>query len=82
MKTELNFDFENSPKKFVDVETGETVNLFADNIKENYTKLVDSYFKELKNKCLQYKISYVPVDIQQGVHQVLTSYFLSRQKMM
>ena len=44
MKTELNFDFENSPKKFVDVETGEMVNLFADNIKENYTKLVDSYF--------------------------------------
>ena len=82
MKTELNFHFENSPKKFVDVETGETVNLFADNIKENYTKLVDSYFKELKNKCLQYKISYVPVDIQQGVYQVLTSYFLSRQKMM
>ena len=82
MKTELNFDFENSPKKFVDVETGETVNLFAENIKENYTKLVDSYFKELKNKCLQYKISYVPVDIYQGVHQVLTSYFLSRQKML
>ena len=82
MKTELNFDFENSPKKFVDVETGETVNLFAENIKENYSKLVDSYFKELKNKCLQYKISYVPVDIYQGVHQVLTSYFLSRQKMM
>ena len=82
MNTELNFNFENSPKKFVDVETGETVNLFADNIKENYTKLVDSYFKELKNKCLQYKISYVPVDIKHGVHQVLTSYFLSRQKMM
>ena len=82
MKTELNFDFKNSPKKFVDVETGETVNLFAENIKENYTNLVDSYFKELKNKCLQYKISYVPVDIQQGVYQVLTSYFLSRQKMM
>ena len=82
MKTELNFDFENSPKKFVDVETGETVNLFAENIKENYTKLVDSYFKELKNKCLHYKISYVPVDIYQGVHQVLTSYFLSRQKML
>ena len=82
MNTELNFDFENSPKKFVDVETGETVNLFADNIKENYTRLVDSYFKELKNKCLQYKIDYVPVDVKQGFDQVLTSYFLSRQKMM
>ena len=82
MNTELNFDFENSPKKFVDVETGEMVNLFADNIKENYTRLVDSYFKELKNKCLQYKIDYVPVDVKQGFHQVLTSYFLSRQKML
>jgi uncharacterized protein (DUF58 family) len=82
MKTELNFDFNNTPKKFVDVETGEMVNLFADNIKENYTRLVDSYFKELKNKCLQYKIDYVPVDVKQGFHQVLTSYFLSRQKML
>jgi len=81
-KTEFKFDFDNSPKKFVDIETGEEVNLFAENIQENYTKLVDSYFKELKNKCLQYKISYVPVDIRQGFHQVLVRYFLSRQKMM
>ena len=65
-KTEFKFDFDNSPKKFVDIETGEEVNLFAENIQENYTKLVDSYFKELKNKCLQYKISYVPVDIQEA----------------
>jgi len=81
-KTEFKFDFDNSPKKFVDIETAEEVNLFAENIQENYTKLVDSYFKELKNKCLQYKISYVPVDIQEGFHQVLARYFLSRQKMM
>ncbi|MFY0630457.1 MAG: DUF58 domain-containing protein [Flavobacteriaceae bacterium] len=80
-KTEFNFDFDNAPKKFVDVETGEEVNLFSENIQEHYTKLVDSYFKELKNKCLQYKIDYVPVDIQVGFSQVLTSYFLSRQKM-
>lgn len=80
-KTEFNFDFDNAPKKFVDVETGEEVNLFSENIQEHYTKLVDSYFKELKNKCLQYKIDYVPVDIQTGFNQVLTSYFLSRQRM-
>ena len=81
-KTEFNFDFDNSPKKFVDVETGEEVNLFSENIQEQYTELIDSYFIELKNKCLQYKIDYVPVDIQIGFNQVLTSYFLSRQKMM
>jgi len=81
-ETEFKFDFDNSPKKFIDVETSEEVNLYAENIQEKYTELVDSYFKELKNKCLQYKIEYVPVDIQQGFYQVLTSYFLSRQKMM
>ena len=48
-KTEFKFDFDNSPKKFVDIETGEEVNLFAENIQENYTTLGDSYFKELKN---------------------------------
>jgi len=81
-KTEFNFDFDNSPKKFVDVETGEEVNLFSENIQEQYTELIDFYFIELKNKCLQYKIDYVPVDIQIGFNQVLTSYFLSRQIMM
>ena len=82
MKTELNFDFNNTPKKFVDIETGEEVNLFAQNIQEKYKQMVDSYFKKLKNKCLQYKIDYVPVDVKQGFHQVLTRYFSSRQKML
>jgi len=81
-KTEFNFDFDNAPKKFVDVETGEEVNLFSENVQEHYKALVNSYFQELKNKCLQYKIDYVPVDIQIGFSQVLTSYFLSRRKML
>src|SRR5690606_35678903 len=33
-KTEFSFDFDNTPRKFVDLETGEQVNLFAENIKE------------------------------------------------
>ena len=82
MKTELNFDFDNTPKKFIDIETGEEVNLYAQNIQEKYKQMVDSYFKQIKHKCLQYKIDYVPVDVKQGFHQVLTRYFLSRQKML
>lgn len=80
-KTELNFDFDNAPKKFVDAETNEEINLYSDNIKEAYEKLVSSYFSELKNKCLQYKIDYVPVDIRQGYDTVLINYLISRQKM-
>ena len=79
-KTEFNFNFDNSPKKFVDVETGEEINVYAENVQEKYKELVGNYFKELKNKCLQYKIDYIPVDIHKGYTEVLTSYLISRKK--
>lgn len=76
---ELNFDYDNRPKKFIDIETGEQVNLYADSIKENYKIEVENYFKNLKMKCMQYKIDYVPVDINKGFDQVLISYMRSRK---
>jgi uncharacterized protein (DUF58 family) len=79
-KTEFNFDFENSPKKFVDLETGEAINIYSENIKDKYRVLAQNYFNELKNKCLQYKIDYVPVDIQEGYNEVLTAYLIGRKK--
>lgn len=79
-ETELNFDFDNQPKRFVDVETGEHVNLYADNIKTDYQKSVENYFQQLKLKCMQYRIDYVPVDINQGFHSILSTYLLSRKK--
>ena len=79
-KTEFDFNFDNSPKKFVDVETGEEINVYAENIQEKYKELVSEYFKDLKNKCLQYKIDYVPVNIPNGFNDVLTSYLISRKK--
>ena len=78
-KTELNFNFDNSPKKFVDVETGEEINIYIENVQEKYRNSVENYFKELKNKCLQYKIDYVPVDIHLGFNQVLTNYLIKRK---
>ncbi|HWR94566.1 MAG TPA: DUF58 domain-containing protein, partial [Flavobacterium sp.] len=35
-KTELNFDFDNAPRKFIDIESGEEINIFADNVKAEY----------------------------------------------
>jgi uncharacterized protein (DUF58 family) len=78
-KTEFNFEFDNSPKKFVDTETGQEINLFATNVQEKYIEMVSEYFNDLKNKCLQYKIDYVPVDIHKGFNAVLTAYLISRK---
>ncbi|MFT4684428.1 MAG: hypothetical protein ACI863_001031 [Flavobacteriales bacterium] len=77
-KLELNFDFDNRPKKFVDVETGAQIDLYADSIKEGYQTEMKIYFKKLKTKCVQYKIEYIPVDINEGFEQVLTSYLINR----
>ncbi len=79
-KKELTFDFDNTPTRFVDVETGEHVNLYADNIKENYQKEVQKYFSHLHMRCMQYKIKYVPVDIHENFNKILTTYLIERQK--
>ena len=78
-KTELNFDFDNSLRKFVDVETGEEVTVFADNIKEEYEKGVHIYFKKLALTCAQNKIKYVPVGVSDSFEKVLTTYLVEKQ---
>jgi uncharacterized protein (DUF58 family) len=77
---ELEFDFSNSPKKFIDVETGEYINLYADNVREVYKTAVTRYIKDIKLKCLQYKIKYVEVDINKGFSEILTTYLIERQR--
>ena len=79
-KKEVNFDFSNRPKRFVDVETGEHVNLYADNIKEQYENAVQEYFKELQLRCAQYRIKYVLTDINDSFNKILTTYLVERQK--
>ncbi|MFD0990195.1 DUF58 domain-containing protein [Mariniflexile jejuense] len=77
---ELFFDFDNKPKRFIDVETGDYINLYADGIKENYNRAVSNYFEALKLKCLQYKIKYVEADINKDFNNILTTYMVERKK--
>ena len=78
-KTEIDFDFENKPTRFIDVESGEHVNLYADNVKESYKKAVSDYFEKLRVKCGQNRIKYMPVDIQRDFSVILTTFLLERQ---
>ena len=77
---ELIFDFDNKPRRFVDVETGEHINLYADTVKENYQSAVSHYFESLKLKCAQYKIKYEEADINKDFNNILTTYMIERQK--
>jgi uncharacterized protein (DUF58 family) len=77
---EQTFNFNNTPTRFIDVETGDHINLYADNIKENYEKSVKEYFTDLKLRCGQYRIKYVEADINAGFNSILTTYMIERQK--
>ncbi|HNQ26774.1 MAG TPA: DUF58 domain-containing protein [Aquaticitalea sp.] len=79
-KRELQFDFDNTPKRFVDVETGDFINLYPENIKEDYTARVAAYFDGLKLKCGQYQIKYVEADINKSFDKILTAYMVERGK--
>jgi uncharacterized protein (DUF58 family) len=78
-KTELNFDFDNAPRKFIDLETGDEVNIYADNVKQEYEKQVESYFKKIALTCAQNKIKYVPVGVGENFEKILTTYLVEKQ---
>ena len=79
-KTELSLDYDNSPRKFIDLETGDEVNLFAENIKTDYEKSVQNYFDKIANTCALYKIKYVPVSVDEYFEKIMTTYLVEKQK--
>ncbi|MFT5512552.1 MAG: hypothetical protein ACI8SE_000950 [Bacteroidia bacterium] len=79
--SEVNFDFEDRPYTFEDLESGERVKLFPSEVKEQYTKEFNTFYTNLKNKCAQYKIDFVNCDISKSLDQVLLPFLVKRHKM-
>ncbi|MDB4655631.1 DUF58 domain-containing protein [Flavobacteriales bacterium] len=78
---ELDFDFENRPYRFVDMETGEELKLNPLEVREAYQKSMHKFEQDLKLKCGQYSIDLVQADISKGFDQVLLPYLLKRKKL-
>ncbi|MDP5229840.1 MAG: DUF58 domain-containing protein [Cellulophaga sp.] len=78
-KKEVDFDFENTPKRFVDVETGASIDLYADTIQKAYQQSIKSYMQQLKLKCAQYRIKYIPVDVAGDFSTIFNTYMTERQ---
>ena len=80
-KKELDFDFDNRPYHFIDMESGEELKVHPSNVKQSYLDAVQSYHKELKLRCAQYRIDLVDADIHAGFYPVLNAYLIKRGKM-
>ena len=78
---ELNFNFENRPYNLIDMETGEQLKLQPNEFREKYTEMINRYFQEIEQSCLDYRIDFVKADINKGYHDILLAYLIKRQKM-
>jgi len=78
-KTELTFDFDNAPRKFIDLESGDEINIFADNVKVAYEKQAADYFRKVAMTCAQNRIKYVPVNVGPDFEKIMTTYLVERQ---
>ena len=78
---ELDFNFEDRPYKFVDLETGATLKLNPFGMRDLFRQKATEFSSALKTKCLQHKIDLVEADISAGLHQVLLPYLVKRAKL-
>lgn len=80
-RTEEDFDFPNRPVILRDLESGEKIEVHPHHIKAAYRQSITQYHKMFKQKCHEFNIDYVPVDIAQPYDKVLTDYLLKRKRL-
>jgi uncharacterized protein (DUF58 family) len=80
-KKELDFNFENRPYRFIDLESGQDLKVYPARVKEQYIEAIRKYKSELELRCGQYHIDFVEADINEGFSQVLLPYLVKRGKM-
>jgi uncharacterized protein (DUF58 family) len=80
-KHELEFEFDNRPYEFIDMESGQKLKLQSNEVKELYTKKIKSYTDNLKQKCISYGIEFIETDINGDLYNVLQTYLVKRSKM-
>lgn len=81
-KQELDFEFENRPHHFIDIETKQEIKLNPNQVKEMYLKKISEYTEAIKLKCGQYKIDFVEADINEGFNHILQTYLVKRGAML
>ncbi len=79
---ELDFNFDNRPYQFIDIETGEEVKVHSNQVRESYLNSMNNFKKELILKCAQYRIDFIEADVRKGYKQVLVPYLIKREKML
>lgn len=78
---EMDFEYENRPYLFIDMETGEQLRLQPNQVKDHYVSQIARFKEALKMKCMQYQVDFVEADINQGFRPILQAWLVKRMRM-
>lgn len=81
-KKEWDFEFENRPYEFVDLETQARIRLKPAEVKVQYLEALNAYHKRLEQQCLKFGIDLIRCDIHTDMEHILQSYLIRRNKLM
>lgn len=79
--SELHFEFEDRPYKFIDMETNAMVKVNPSEVKSEYQKAMSAFYQDIKIKCGMMKIDFVPVNTNDSFDKILGAYLIKRKKM-
>ena len=78
---ETEFNFDNRPHHFIDMESGDEIKVHPGKIRDAYQASLKHYKHELELKCAQYHIDIIDAPIQGGYYDILRSYLIKRNSM-
>ncbi|RMG27780.1 MAG: DUF58 domain-containing protein [Bacteroidetes bacterium] len=78
-KTEQNFEFPNRPIILKDLESGEKLEVLPHQIRDKYRQMMTRFNARFKQKCYEFNIDFIEVDIAQSYEKVLTDYLVKRR---
>ncbi|MEO5582143.1 MAG: DUF58 domain-containing protein [Saprospiraceae bacterium] len=80
-KKEIEFQFENRPHLFIDLETGEKIRLLPKEVAKEYAFQMTKIKEQIRMNCLQFKIDLIEADILKGYKPILQAYLAKRNRM-
>lgn len=80
-KTELEFEFEDRPYEFYDLEEGTKLKVTPSEIKASYQQTMSDYYSDLRLKCGQLKIDFIEADVNDDFDTIFSAYLIKRSRM-
>lgn len=81
VQREIHLEYERKPYEFIDLETGIKTRLLPHELRQQYREHMESRQKMIAEKCHQYRIDFVPIDLRESPREVLAAFLSRRNKM-